>query len=287
MTMLKNPRTVAIATTVLCIASLLWLVSAQKVNSSLQSTLEQEKLRSEALLSEKLLLEKDVAKVKDHLTSLRGINAGLDEVVKAAEAKLAAREQELGKLRKQNASVPQLRKQREELMKMQHDLEQELLAVRSTLTAMQHENHALSQTIAQLQEQNSMLNRDLNRAMIASLDRFQIQTVKGKKERLTVRARKTDKLIAAFEVPASLTNLTFRIIDEEGKALSSNQGTIVSRLIPSEKNLVASTQEGQLVDAVQKVEMEYLPKKRLQSGVYTVEILNDNLYVGSVNVKLR
>lgn len=287
MTMLQNPRTVAIATTVLCIASLFWLLSTQKVNSSLQSTLEQEKLRSEALLSEKLLLEKDVAKVKDQLAGLRGINAELDEVVKVAEAKFAAREQELAKLRKQNASLYQLRKQREELLRLQSDLERELLTVRSSLTAMENQNQALSQTIAQLQEQNSLLTRDLNRAMIASLDRFQVQTVKGKKERLTVRARKTDKLIAAFEVPASLRNLTFRITDQEGKALTSAEGTIVSRLIPSAHNLVASADDGQLVDTVQKVEMEYLPRKKLQSGVYTVEILNDNLYVGSVNVKLR
>lgn len=285
--MLNNPRTVAIVTTVLCVASLFWLLSTQKVNSSLQSTLKDEKLRSEALLSEKLLLMKDVAKIKDQLASLRGINAGLDEVVKASEAKVAAREQELGKLRAQNASLAKLRKQREELLGLQRDLERELASVRSLLMAAESENYARSQTIARLQEQNRLLTEDLNRAVNASLDRFQMQTVKGRKERLTVRARKTDKLMAAFDVPASLTNVTFRIIDKDGNALGPTDGTIASRFTPSEQNVVASAHQGHLVDAVQKVEMEYLPKKKLRSGVYTVEILNDNLYVGSANVKLR
>lgn len=286
MTTLNNPRTIAIATTVLCVASLFWLLSTQRVNSSLQSTLEQEKLRSEALLSEKLLLEKDIEKAKSQLSSLRGINEELDQVVRTTEAKFAARELELKKLKKQNASLEDLRKQRQALLKIQSDLERELASVRSAFSGLESENQILSQKLAQLQEQNGILMNDLNRAVLASMDRTQVQTVKGRKERLTVRARKTDKLIASFDVPGSFRNISFRVLDGNGKLMTDKEGTIVSHTVPSANNAVASA-ENYSVESVQKVHMEYLPKVKLRSGVYTVEILNDNLYVGSVNVKLR
>lgn len=286
MTTLNNPRTIAIATTVLCVASLFWLLSTQRVNNSLQSTLEKEKLRSEALLSEKLLLEKDIEKAKDQLSSLRGINHELDQLAKKTEAKFAVREQEMQKLKKQNASLADLKKQRQELLNIQRELERELAGMQRAFAELQGQNQVLSQTVAHLQEQNRMLTSDLNRAVFASMDRLQVQTVKGRKERLTVRARKTDKLIANFEVPGSFRNISFRVLDGQGKVLTAKEGTIVSQVVSPENNLVAST-ENYAVESTQKIQMEYMPKVKLQSGVYTVEILNDNLYVGSVNVKLR
>ena len=272
--------------TALCITSLIWLMSTRSVNSSLQSGLEKERLKSEALLSEKLLIEKDLEKVKTQLASLRGINGDLDELVKATEAKLAARDLELGKLKKRDATIADLKKQRQELLHLQIELENELVSARTSLAEMVNQNEVLSQTIAQLRDQNRILANDLNRAMVASLDRMQVEAVKGKKERLTVKARKANKLIASFKVPASLQNISFRIIDPKGDMLGEKQGTIASRVTALEDNVLAST-DNQTVEALQVVRMEYLPKQKLQPGVYTVEILNDQLYVGSLNVKLR
>lgn len=286
MTLFKNSKTLALVATALCITSLIWLMSTQRVNTSLQSGLEKEKLKSEALLSEKLLIEKDLEKLKTQLASLRGINGDLDELVKATEARLAARDLELGKLNKRDATAADLKKQRQELLRLQMELENELVSARASLAEMVNQNEALSQTIAQLQDQNRILANDLNRAMVASLDRMQVEAVKGKKERLTVKARKASKLIASFKVPASLQNISFRIIDPKGAKLGEKQGIIASHVTRLEDNVLAST-GNQTVEALQVVRMEYVPKQRLQPGVYTVEILNDQLYVGSLNVKLR
>ena len=62
--------------------------------------------------------------------------------------------------------------------------------------------------------------------MFAAVDQTQIQAVKRKSEKLTVRANRTKKLIANFEVPADLKNLTFRIVDPKGNMLSQKDGTI-------------------------------------------------------------
>ena len=283
----RNPKAIAIAATALCMASLLWLMSTQSVNRALEINLQNEKLRSEALLSEKLLLEKDMEKMRTQLTSLRGINNDLDEVVRKTEMRMTSQGSELAKLKKQNASLAQIRKQREDLLVLQTNLQNELAALRASYADLEVTNAALSNTIAQLQEQNRLLSQDLNQAMFASMDRTQVEAVKGKKEKLTVRARKTQKLIANFDVPASLRNISFRITDQQGKVFADKHGVIVSRTSVSDANVLASTGEGPAGSGLQKVQMEYIPKQKLQSGVYTVEILNDNLYVGSLNVKLR
>jgi predicted RNase H-like nuclease (RuvC/YqgF family) len=283
----KNPKALALVATVLCMASILWLMNTKSVNSALETNLQNEKLKSEALLSEKLLIEKDMEKMRGQLSSLKGINNELDDVVKRTEARMASQESELKKLKQQNFSLAQIKKQREELLRLQTDLENQLVALRASYADMETKNTMLSNTIAQLQEQNKLLSQDLNRAMFASMDHTQVQAVKGKKERLTIKAKRTGKLIANFEVPASLRNITFRVLDENGKVFTDKQGTIVSKTSVSHENAIASTDEAAAGSALQKVHMEYIPKQKMRSGIYTVEILNDNLYVGSLNVKLR
>ena len=287
MTTLTNPKTFAVIATVLCVASIFWLAATKSVNSTLESDLEHEKLRSEALLSEKLLLEKDLERMKSQLSALKGVNSDLDIRVKDLETRYLEREHELIKLGKQNASLANIRKQRDQLQKLQEELEAELQSARGMIADLESQNQSYANAITQLQEQNSALVRDLNRAMFASIDHPQVQAVRGKKEKLTVRARKTNKLIADFEVPASLVNISYRILDPKGILMTDKHGVVASFVVPDEGNIMASTSPENVGNGLQKVRMEYLPKLKLESGVYTVEILNDNLYVGSLNVKLR
>lgn len=283
----RNPKAIALATTVLCMASLVWLMSTLRVNNTLETNLQNAKLKGEALLSEKLLLEKDIEKMRGQLSSLKGINTDLDNLVSQTEARMSSQESELRKLKKQNSSLTQVRKQREELLQLKTDLEGQLLALRASYADMENTNMVLSNTIAQLQEQNRLLTRDLNNAMFATMDHTQVQAVKGKKERLTVKAKRTHKLVADFQIPASLRNVSFRILDQNGNVLTDKQGMIVSKTDVSDENVVASIGDNGAGNGQQKVHMEYIPKQRMRSGTYTVEILNDNLYVGSLNVKLR
>lgn len=287
MTTIKNPKVIAIVTTALCMASLVWLMSTQRVNNSLERNFENEKLKSEALLSEKLLLEKDLEKMRGQLSNLKGINSELDQLVRNTEMKFESRESELNRLKKQNASLAEVKRQREELLRLQQSLEEQLLSMKASYAELENENLALSSAVARLQEQNRLLSDDLNRAMFASLDHLQVQAVKGSREKLTVKARKTSKLIANFDVPASLRSISFRVIDPKGITVSDKHGSVVFNAVPSEENIVASNAANSAGNGLQKVKMEFIPKHKMQAGVYTVEILNDNLYVGSLNVKLR
>jgi predicted nucleic acid-binding Zn-ribbon protein len=287
MEMLKSSKAIAAATTVLLVASLFWLMNTKSVNSSLEAGLQKEKLKSESLLSEKLLLERDLQKVRDQLLSLRGKNFELDNRVRNTSARLEALEPAYNRIMKENASLVQIKKQRQDLITLQSQLENELQSLKNSCAALEAKNSALNTTVASLEERNKMLTNDLNKALFVSVDHAQIQAVKEKTEKLTIRAKRTKKLIANFEIPANLKNLSFRILDTQGNALAHNDGTIASTLTPSDKSYTASLDPEVQGNKLQNVEMIYVPKGKLKTGVYTVEILNENLYVGSLKVKLK
>jgi uncharacterized protein YhaN len=287
MEMMKSSKAIAVVTTALFMVSLFWLLNTKRINSSLETGLQSEKLKSESLLSEKLFLERDIQKMKDQLFTIKGENVQLNQVLESASEKLKAQEAEYNRMKKNNASLTQIRKQRQELLALQSQLENELQSLRASYTELEAKNNDLNNTLAFLQERNQMLTDDLNRAMFAAVDHSHVQALKGKKERLTVRARKTSKLIANFEVPGNLKKLSFRVIDPQGNALSAKDGTITSTTSPSDESYTASTDSEAEGKKLQKVEMVYAAKAKLKSGLYTVEILNENLYVGSLNVKLR
>lgn len=287
MEMIKSPKAIAVVTTALFLASLLWLMNTTRMNGSLEANLQKEKVRTESLLSEKLLLEKDIQKMKDQLASMRGKNEDLDKLYAATSSKLQQQEADYNRMKRENASLAQIKKQKQELIALKSELENELQRLKTSYAELENKNREMNQAIASLEERNKLLTDDLHRAMLASIDHSQIQATKKRDDRLTVKASRTKKLMANFEVPASLKNITFRIIDPKGKALNSDKGLISSSVTLSDKSYVASADGNATGNKLQNVEMTYIPKQKLKSGVYTVEILNENLYVGSLKVKLK
>jgi DNA repair exonuclease SbcCD ATPase subunit len=283
----KSAKAIALVTTALFVASLFWLMNTRRVNSSLESGLEKEKLKSESLLSEKLLLEKEMQKFKDQLFEMKDRNSELSTLVKSTTDKLDKQEADYNRMKKENLSLAQVKKQRQELMAMQSQLENELQSLKSTNANLENKNSELMQAVASLEQRNKVLADDLNRAMFAAVDQSQIQAVKGKNQRLTVKAKRTKKLIANFEVPSNLKSLSFRIVDNKGTTLPVKDGDISAVVAPSDNNYTASSNAETLGNKLQKVEMTYTPKSKLKTGVYTVEILNENLYVGSLKVRLN
>lgn len=284
---LKSTKAIAIATTALFFVSVLWLMNTERVNSSLETRLENEKLKSEELLSEKLLLAKNFQKIKSQLFSAQDRNLELDNVVSNTKERLESQEVAYNQMKNENRSLAQLKKDKKELLGLQSQTENELQSVRLAYEDLMEKNKELTNSVAFLQETNVLLTGELNKAMFAAVDHSQILAVKRKSEKLTVSAKRTNKIVTNFEVPADLKSLTFRIVDPTGNILSPKDATIASTITPSEKNFIASSNPGINVNKRQKVDMIFTPNEKLKTGVYTVEILNANLYVGSMKVKLQ
>jgi hypothetical protein len=289
MQFLSNSKAIAVITTALFVGSLFWLLNTKRVNGTLEEGIQKEKLKSEALLSEKLSLEKEIEKFKNHLFSLKDKNQDLNNLLQTTSAKLDRQEAEYKKMKKENISLNEVKRQRQELIALKSSLENELQSLKHSYQEMEAKNQSLNITIAELQERNKLLTDDLNRAMFAAVDQSQIQAVKKNSNKLTTKARRTKRLIANFEVPADLKNLTYRVSDANGNILSTHDGSVTSTITPSDKGYVASSESNDVTigSTLQNVEMIFTPSRKLRSGLYTIEVLNDNLHVGSVKVKLN
>lgn len=284
---LNSSKVIATITTVFLLASLFWLLSSRRSAASLESELQKEKLEAETLLSEKLLAEKELARLKEQTIELTGKKQDLELQLQSVSASLEKRDADFSRMTRENRSLAQLRKERAELVAMQNQLQNDLQASRASYDGLKKENEELNSTVALLQERNRLLSEDLNRSLLSAIDQSLINATKRNDGKLTIKANRTKKIAASFDVPANFNNLNYRIVDSNGNVLSANDGTITSKTTPSDKNLVASSTPSAEGSKLQKAEMVFIPTKKLKTGVYRVEVSNDNLYVGSLNVKLK
>jgi predicted nucleic acid-binding Zn-ribbon protein len=288
--LLKSPKTAAIAATIIFIGLASFLAMEINVNDSLKNDLDAEKLKSEQILSEKLALEKNIQKFRAELKSLEGKNSGLDNIIKETTVKLDKKEQEIKNLNKQNSSLFKFKKQYEELALIRNQLDQQIADLNATIRTLRTDNEGLNKTIIALQLKNKDLLDENSSLRVASFNEGRIETVRGSKDKLTVSSKKTQKLNAIFNVPASTGELNFKIIDSNGKMLGTKEGGISSRVI--ENNTSGSYTAGVNSaitpnTAMKKIEMEYIPKEKLSPGIYTVEVLDKNLHIGSLQVRLK
>jgi len=285
--MTTNKRKIAI-TGALAVLLVSFIVSAVYFNKnrSLGKDLDNEKLKSELTLSEKLLAEKEVASLRNQLASLKGTNAEIDKILAETTKKLNDKEAELLKIQRENSKVKSLKKQLDEIAQLKNDLEKQLNAVNANLARVNSENEKLNKSITDLRAENEELAQNLKILSSLTADNFLVETTRGK-GKLTVKAKRTNKIAVSFAVPANVTEkLSFIITKPDGKQITDNDKAISFNVIDNDENLYASTNNDD-IKVSKKIEMVYQPKEKLRPGTYKIEIYNGNKYVGASNVRLR
>lgn len=286
---IQNPKIIAGTVTILLIITLIGLISYYETNQSLESGLNNEKLKSEKILSEKLSLDKEIIKLKQSIASLQGKNTDLDKMLSNASSKISMKEGELKKMQKENASLKQYKQQVAEIQKIKSDLETQITALTNSLNKSNVEKESLNRMVADLQGKNKNLLDELKQMQIASLDDIRIEAFK--KNKLTISARKTNKIDVNFLIPsiASSNNIQFKITDPTGRLLTPVDGTIAFAETLDETPLLTADNSNNLyLKQTKQVKLEYKPKKKLKPGVYRIEVLNEeSLYMGSLQVRLK
>lgn len=283
----KNTKVVATVVITLLVISLVGMVMLYNSNGELQGNLNAERLKGESILSQKLILEKDLARFKSQIESLKGTNSELDKELARTSAQLAAKEAEFKKVQNESMSLKQLKKQHNELLVMQKEWENSIASLKDKIQTLENEKNDLSKAIASLEERNKILSEDLHKSQLAFLDYSQLETLK-KNGKLTASARNTKKLKATFEVPSNLKEISFKITDPSGKVLTEKEGTIASRIVADSKSYTASVASyAETAKNLRRMEMVYLTNKKLKPGTYKIEVLSENLYVSSLQVRLK
>ncbi len=261
-------------------------------NNTMKKDLKGEKIKSEALLSEKLMLDKSLEKMNGELTSLKGKNVQLNKRIAEINKQIEAKEIELKRLKAENSSLRSFREKVQELETQIAQLNNKLNALKEEsekekgklLKESQHLNARLA--AAQKENEKLVTNNIIIRAMASNNHR--VEAVRGKNDKLTAIARRTQKLILAFDLPSDVgNNIYFNIITPEGKNFTSlNSNLVKVEVTQNNENFFAQT--SQLGNVPTKsIEMIYKPNNQLTNGIYEFEVYNDNSYIGSTKLRLR
>jgi myosin heavy subunit len=259
-------------------------------NRSLKNQLHKEKIKSETLLSEKLNLEKSIDAFKKDLSLLKGRNAELDKVVNETSTKLSKKESEIKKLLAENASLSDLRKKNEELEALHKKMQDEISSLNMNIARLTEENNRFSETVAIVNAENKSLatQNALLEAMLA--DNYRIEALKGKHDKLTVAAKRTNKLMVSFDLPSDMgSELFFKVITPDKKEFSSkNDNAAIINLYDEDTNLIASLSGVPSGDLkARRAELIYKPDHKLIKGIYRFNIYDGNEYLGSIQLRLK
>ena len=288
----NNKRKTVIATIaiLLLIGSLVYVSVQHGRNANLEKSLKEGKLTSESLLSEKLFLEKEILKFKSELQSLEGTNSELDKSLHERSQRVQMVEAALRKMQKQSGSITLLKKQSQALATLKYELEQQLAYYKQSLRELQVNNEELVATVELLQHRNKDLAAELDAVRLASMDEVLTESVK-KNGKLSVKAARTKAIIVNVNVPAAAENVTFKIKDPAGNVLAVNDGSMTFHTIMDSgtqpQAFYVSTNSAAFLPRYKKMQMVYHSNKKLQAGIYVVEIQNNSQSIGTLQVKLR
>lgn len=92
----------------------------------------------------------------------------------------------------------------------------------------------------------------------------------------------------AWGGPGNLKEVQFQIFDPSGNLISASadNGTLAVQITDGD-HTVARASNSSTGQTYKQAEMTFLPKKKLVKGIYRIEVLSENLTVGSLQMRLR
>lgn len=279
---MKNNKTFFIVTAiavVVCIVALIIVqqkykslradyMSEQDKSAQLASQLKNMRLQNEerlnVLTEERDQIREDLEMKTETVTTQTKANIKIKRALQSAQARINEAEQ------------------------LNEQLEEKLQSGDKEYASLKETTASLKDSLRTLAAINQEMEAELEEAILKTMDETMITAVKRNEKKLTTKARKVRKLFANVEVPGKYDNIHFNIVAPDGNEISDKSSAVSSRVLPDAETFVASAREEQnLYPSAQKFQVTYVPEDRLEPGVYTIEIYNDSLYVGSMQVKLR
>ncbi len=289
---MQNQKTAIGIVAAILVALLIGTSALYIRNGRLKEAVNHEKLQSEKLLSEKLLLTKQIDQFRGEIATLKGKNQEADRRLEKAGRDLTQLETRLQQLDKEAAGARQAKQQLAALKKLRETLAAELKSVKAYNGQLEDKNATLTRDLSRLTAENGTLLAQ-NKALADQVktlsftgSNFKIEVLKRNNDKLTVKARRTEKISIGFEVAAG-TALDPQLIHVD---LLSPDGSLQEG--KSEVNveggspLSASTGPGATAADSRKVSITYDPKEKLKKGTYTAIVFHGNTLLGKAQFRL-
>ena len=284
-------KAVAAGVTAALFASMLTIGVMYRNNSLLTEDFKAKKVRTESLAAEKASLKGEMEKLKRELASFSTQNKELEKAIKEAQYKVVAKEAEIARMSSENASnLQKLRKENEAVKKIRQELLAQLESMKKNNAQLEAEVSELNKTIAALRKENeSLYARTSEKSLMAY--NFRVETVKKRKDKLTVKAKRINKVKVSFDV-----NSSKKLAGDIYIKLSSEKGDMEGETLlayeeleePNSDELWASTDTYIIsTDEFKRYTVAFDPKDKMASGVYYIKVYSGNSYLGSSQFKLR
>lgn len=285
---MKKDKLIAMGATALLVLSLTGIGYYQSSNKELSSLWNHEKQKKEQLDSENVRLTNQITGLKSKETALSTQNSELTESLKGANENIQQRDKKIQMMNKEMTDYNALKKNYKNSVAERTSLSTRVADLERMNATHKNERDQLNNTLASIREENIKLKQ--NNEILASLtaaDNFRVESMR-KKDRLTVVAKRTRKMNVSFEVPNNVAgNVSFTIIRPDGVKVSSNDKSIVYRIVDEGKDLTTATTRIAPAAKMKKVEMNYQPKEKLPSGIYKIEIRNGDKKITTCQIRLR
>ena len=285
----KVPVQKVVVVGVLCI-SLFLIVFLFQGKSKIKNQLTDEKCKSEVLLSEKLILNKTVKNYKIDIEELQGKTVGLNKLITEANHDIQNKNVEINRLKITNSSIKDLKVKNTELEKLKQQLSEELTENKKALEQAKEAYEKLNNQLAAALETNENLENDNSILKQLFSYNYRTEALKGKKEKLTVNAKRTDKLLVYFDLPGDINNkIHFNVVTPNGKELSSKKDLAANiKITENGDGLTASSNQNTGGSTgTKRVEMSYKPTQKMVKGVYQFNLYNEDRFLGSTQLRLK
>lgn len=285
----KVPVQKVVVAGILCI-SLFLIVFLFQGKSKFKNQLTDEKRKSEVLLSEKLTLNKTVKNYKTDIEKLQSKTTGLNKLITDANLDIQNKNAEISRLKIANGPIKDLKAQNVELEKQKQQLSGELAKNINALAEAKKEYEKLNNQLSLALKTNENLESDNSVLKQLFSYNYRTEALKGKKEKLTVNAKKTDKLLVYFDLPGNINNkIHFNMVTSNGKEISSKKDLAANiKISENGDGLTASSnQDSGGTLGTKRVEMSYKPNQKMAKGVYQFNLYNDDRFLGSTQLRLR
>jgi hypothetical protein len=290
---MQNQKTVIGIVAAILVALLIGTSALYIRNGRLKEAVNGEKLQSEKLLSEKLLLTKQIDQFRGEIATLKGKNQESDRRLEKAGRDLTQLETKLQQLDQEAAGARQARQQLAALKKLRETLAAELQSVKAYNGQLEDKNATLARDLSRLTAENNQLlaqNKTLAdqvKTLSFTGSNFKIEVLKRNNDKLTVKARRTEKISIGFEVAAG-TALDPQLIHVD---LLSPDGSLQEGKsevhVEGGSPLSASTGPGATAAAdSRKVSITYDPNEKLKKDTYTAIVFHGNTLLGKAQFRL-
>ncbi|MBP6311406.1 MAG: hypothetical protein KA408_03995 [Flavobacteriales bacterium] len=117
----------------------------------------------------------------------------------------------------------------------------------------------------------------------------QVDALKGKKAKLTVKARRANELHMAFDLPEALASgANFTITSPKGTEYTGQDPSVSTSRAMNEATASAHTAgKPSKAASTARVDLKFNPKKKLEPGVYRIDVSSGKDYLQTFYLKLR